>query len=119
MDSNTRRYTYSGSIKISRDDMKLLRAGRKRCTIRLGLATVATPEIKMSDGRTSVFVRIVRVDATRRLKELTDTDARDEGFSTREELLRDLRQYYPRATDNDQITVIYFEPITDTPSLFT
>jgi hypothetical protein len=116
--NNARRYTYSGSIKISRDDMKLLKAGRKKCTIRLGLATVATPEIKMSDGRISVAVRIVKVDATRTLKELTDTDARDEGFSSREELLRDLRQYYPRATDSDPITVIYFEPLADTPSLF-
>ena len=118
MSSNVHRYTYTGTIKISRDDMKLLRSGRKRCTIRLGLATVATPEIKMSDGRTSILVRILKVDASRRLKELTDTDARDEGFSSREDLLRDLRQYYPRAADDDPITVIYFEPISNIPPLF-
>lgn len=118
MSDKIRRNTYSGSIKISRDDMKLLKAGRKKCTIRLGLATVATPEIQMYDGRTSVPVRILKVDASRKFAELTDEDARDEGFTSRDELIRDLRQYYPHASDTDPITVIYFEPISQVLSLF-
>src|SRR5271155_1962286 len=107
----TRQHTYSGKIKISRSDMALLRAGRKRCTIRMGRAAVATPEILMSDGRSSVCVRITKVDASRSFKEISLQDALDEGFASREELIRDLRQYYPRAGDDDPITVIYFEQI--------
>jgi hypothetical protein len=104
-----RRHTYTGTIRISRDDMRLLRANRKKCTVRLGIASVAGPEILMSDGRDSIPVRILRVDTSRCLAELTDDDARAEGFETREELLKDLSKYYPRAKSSDTVTVIYFE----------
>lgn len=105
-------------MKISRADMALLRAGRKRCTIRLGTASVATDEIVMTDGRNSVSVRILKIDSSRRFSDLTDQDAIDEGFRNKEELWKDLRQYYPRATDNDPVTVIHFQRLDDIPSLF-
>lgn len=113
-----RQYIYSEKIKISRSDMTLLRAGRKRCTIRLGKATVATSEILMTDGRKSVPVKILKVDNARCFKEISPQDAFDEGFDSREELIQDLRQYYPHTRDTDPITVIYFEPIGITPTLF-
>ncbi len=118
MTSSNRQFTYSGKIKISRDDMALLRAGRKKCAVRMGTASVASDEILMTDGRGHVPVRITKVDTSRRFGELTDQDARDEGFSAREELIRDLRHYYPRARDEDLVTVIYFEELGSSPSLF-
>jgi hypothetical protein len=72
----------------------------------------------MTDGRKSVPVRIVKIDNERCFKEITLQDAVDEGFHSREELIQDLRHYYPRMQDVDPITVIYFEPIGITPSLF-
>jgi hypothetical protein len=84
----------------------------------MGLAAVATPEILMSDGRTSVAVRILKVDAERRLKDLNDQDARNEGFETRAELIADLKRYYPTVTDEDRVTVIYFEPLNSESRLF-
>jgi hypothetical protein len=113
-----RKHTYSGIIKISRDDMRLLKANRKKCTVRLGTASVATPEITMSDGKDSVAIKIVRVDTSRRLDELTDDDAQAEGFETREQLLKDLSKYYPRAKPSDPVTVIYFEPVGAVPTCF-
>jgi hypothetical protein len=113
----SRKRTYSGAIKISRHDMRLLKANRKKCTVRLGTATVATPVILMSDGTDSVPVRIVRVDTSRNLSQLTDDDARAEGFETREQLLDDLSKYYPRAAPSDPVTVIYFEPVRGDPAL--
>jgi len=113
-----RSYSYTRMIKLSRGDMSLLRAGKKTCTIRLGDASVPVPEIEMSDGRTSVRVRITSVDNKRALGELTDDDARAEGFATREELLLDLRKYYPSVAAADQVTVISFQPITGTGTLF-
>jgi hypothetical protein len=109
--NSSRQYIYKGSIKISSEDMALLRAGQKRCTIRMGSASVASDTISMSDGRTSVPVRIVRVDNTRCFKDLTDQDALDEGLHSRDELELDLRKYYPRARGADPITVIYFESL--------
>ena len=110
-----RKHTYSGTIKISRDDMRLLKAHRKKCTVRLGTASVATPQILMSDGRDSVPIRIVRVDTSRCLAELTDDDAQAEGLETREQLLKDLNKYYPWAAPSDPVTVIYFEPLGPVP----
>jgi hypothetical protein len=113
-----RKHTYSRIIKISRDDMRLLKANRKKCTVRLGTASVATPEITMTDGKDSVAIRIVRVDTSRHLDELTDDDAQAEGFETREQLLKDLSKYYPRAKPSDPVTVIYFEPVEVVPTCF-
>ena len=113
-----RAFVYSKVIKISRGDMTLLRAGKKKCTIRMGNASVSTAEINVSDGRTSVPVRITDVDNRRTFGQLTDDDAKAEGFATRDELISDLRKYYPRASSSDQVTVIYFEPLTAEPSLF-
>ncbi len=106
----SRKYTYRGTIKISRDDMRLLKENRKTCTVRLGTASVDSPEILMSDGRESVPIRIVRIDTSRSLAELTDEDAHAEGFANRGELLSDLNKYYPGAAPSDPVTVIYFEP---------
>jgi len=114
----TRKYVYTDRIKISRSDMILLRSGRKRCTIRMGTAAVEMPDIIMTDGRQSVPVRILKVDNARCFKDITPQDAFDEGFGSREELIKDLKQYYPRSSDTDPITVIYFEPIGITRSLF-
>lgn len=98
--------------------MRLLKANRKKCTVRLGTASVATPEITMTDGKDSVAIRIVRVDTSRHLDELTDDDAQAEGFETREQLLKDLSKYYPRAKPSDPVTVIYFEPVEVVPTCF-
>jgi len=103
---------------VSRGDMALLRAGKKKCTIRIGNASVANPQINVSDGRTSVLVRITDVDNSRTFEQLTDEDAHNEGFSTRDELISDLRKYYPRAKPTDPVTVIRFELAQQAPSLF-
>jgi|HubBroStandDraft_6_1064221.scaffolds.fasta_scaffold09771_2 hypothetical protein len=114
----TKSYVYSKMIKISRGDMSLLRAGKKSCTVRLGNASVGAPEIEMSDGRTSVRVLITKVDNSRTFEELTDSDAMAEGFCSREELLLDLRKYYPRVSAKDQVTVISFQLVAQTDTLF-
>ena len=118
MQAPERRFVYTNVIKVSRGDMALLRTGKKKCTIRMGNASVANPQIKMSDGRISVLVRITDIDNRRTFEQLTDKDAHDEGFSTRDELMSDLRRYYPRAKPSDPVTVIRFELAEQARSLF-
>jgi hypothetical protein len=118
MASSVRTIVYTERIKISPSDMRLFLAGRKKCTVRLGVARVAKPEMFLSDGRKNVPVRIIKVDSSRCFRDLTDQDALDEGFSKREELLADLRHYYPRSRDEDRVTVIHFEPVNPQPTLF-
>ena len=115
---NNRQYTYRVKIRISRDGMALLRAGQKKCTVQMGTVSVASDEILMTDGISQMAVRITKIDSNRRFRELTDQDARDEGFSTREELMKDLKHYYPRARDEHPVTLIYFEKLEESPSLF-
>ncbi len=104
-------FVYSKRMRISSADMNLLHEGRKRCTIRLGSASVKGDRIMMSDGRQEVEVRIVQVDNNRRFGDLGDEDARNEGFGNRQELVADLRRFYPRAADEDPVTIIYFEKL--------
>src|ERR1035437_6936067 len=116
MPSDKPKFVYSKVIKISRDDMRLLRAGKKKCTVRVGNASVAGPEIIMSDGRSSARIRILSVDNNRTFSQLTLQDALAEGFASRDELEKDLRRYYPRVQPSDPITVIYFESVHDQPT---
>ena len=98
--------------------MQLARAGRKICTIRLGIASVAEAKITLTDGRRSLAARVLRVDNDLQLQDLTDQHAHDEGFKDRAELLEDLRKYYPKAEPEDRVTVIYFELLDQNLSLF-
>jgi hypothetical protein len=106
-----REFTYKGRIKVSPDDLKLAILGRKRCTIRLGKIGVAGEHIALTDGKATLPVRITGVDASRTFVELDDQDARDEGFTTRAELVADLKQYYRAIDDRQPITVIYFDRV--------
>jgi hypothetical protein len=111
-------HVYRKSIKISREDMTWLQSGRKKCTIRMGNASVDGTEIQITDGRTSVPVRIVKVEHGKCFRDLGENEARDEGFDTCAELITDLKKYYPRADASDPVTIIYFEPLNSTLSLF-
>jgi len=106
-----RQFVYRNRIKISREDMALLRAGRKKCTIRLGRNSVASAQIMVTDGANSVPVRIINVESDRCVKDLTDREALAEGFQTRDELIKDLEKYYRRLDPEQPITIIYFEPV--------
>jgi len=115
---NFRQYTVRGTMKISRDDMTLLRANRKKCTVRRGTISVEGEELQMTDGRATEKVRILKVDNSKRFIDLSDAEAIEEGFRDKAELLADLRRFYPRIADEESVTVIYFERIEVTRSLF-
>jgi hypothetical protein len=53
----------------------------------------------------------VRKTAVKRLDELTEEDARTDGFDTREALLAALRSFYPSITPSDQVSIVYFERV--------
>lgn len=116
--SSSKHYIYREKIKISRADMKWLRSGKKKCTIRMGMASVDGDRIHVTDGTHSVLVRILRVINDKRFGDLGEGEAQDEGFGSRDELIADLKKYYPRAVETDLVTIIYFEPLDLTLSLF-
>jgi hypothetical protein len=84
-----------------------LLSGRKRCTIRLGHSTVASENITMTDGKTSVRVKITGIENGKCFGDLSDSEAQAEEFAWAKELIDDLRKYYPRAAATDPVTIIY------------
>jgi hypothetical protein len=108
-----RRFTYKGQIKISPSDMSLLQDGRKKCTIRLGIIEVQGTNLLMTDGKQRVMVRVSEVDNHRVYRELTEQDAVDEGFSSLDDLRKDLAKYYGKIDAEQPVTVIRFSIAND------
>ena len=107
----TRRFTYKRRIKVSANDLKLAKEGKKICTIRLGTLDVDGDIVDLSDGREALKVRIVSVETDKCFRDLADEHARGEGFSSVEELQNDLRMYYGNVEGAQPITIITFDPI--------
>ena len=85
--------------------------GRKRTTIRLGIVKPKYNEIIIHGGGKPVAkARITRV-VYKKVSELTDRDARLDGFRNKGELLDELKKHYPGLREDDTITIIEFEVI--------
>lgn len=109
MGIRNRRFTYKGQIKISPSDMSLLKEGKKKCTVRIGIIDVSGTDLLMTDGNQRVKIRVSEVDNHRVYRELRSQDAIDEGFSSLEELQKDLSKYYGKIDPEQPITVIRFD----------
>ena len=82
--------------------------GTKRATIRPGRVAIKSKEFYIHAGGRIVAKAVVEKIFYKRVKELTDGDAKLDGFNTREELLRELKKYYPFLKENDYVTIIKF-----------
>jgi hypothetical protein len=116
--STSRTYKLSQRLKLSRSDMTLFTQGRKRCTIRLGTVSSGDDTITVTDGRRELKARVLRVESGLPFGKLTNDHALDEGFSSLDELIADLRHYYPSARSDDVVTIIYIEPLHQPHTLF-
>lgn len=91
--------------------------GRKKATIRKGLVKVKYEELIVHGaGRPVAKVR-VRDVIYKRLSELTDDDAKLDGFKSKEELLRELERTYGRLRPDDVVTIIIFDVVQDLTKL--
>jgi hypothetical protein len=108
MTIRSRMFTYQGTIRVSRSDLRLVREGRKTCTIRLGTASVASEIVTLTDGRDGIQVRILGVDASRVFDQISQIDAEAEGFDSLPQLHEDLRTYYGDVDPSQPVTVINF-----------
>ncbi len=97
-------------IMLRGDYAKLILDGRKRATVRLGRVIPKYRDVIIhSSGRPLCKVRIVRV-THKKVSELTDEDALKDGFSSRRELLKELKKVYGRRLSGDEeVTIIEFE----------
>ncbi len=89
----------------------LILSGRKTATIRLGVVKPKYEEMIVHGGGKPVAkIRVKRV-VVKRVSELTDEDARLDGFETRDQLLDELRRHYGNLSENDRVTIIEFEVV--------
>jgi len=93
-------------------------SGRKRATIRLGRVEVKYSELIVhGGGRPVAKVRVERVQY-KRVSELTDEDARKDGFKNVAELLKALEKVYGRRIKPEEVvTVIEFRVVQDLSKL--
>jgi len=83
--------------------------GEKRATIRKGIVKPKYSEITIhAGGKPVAKAKIARV-YFKRLHELSDYEAKLEGYTSREELIEELRRVYKDIRDDDYVTIIEFE----------
>ncbi len=102
--------TYLGRhLMLKKKWGELLLEGRKRATIRLGVVRPKYEELIVhSGGRPIAKVRVKSV-RVKRVRDLSDEDARLDGFTSLEELLQALREAYGRVSPDDPVTIIELE----------
>ncbi len=88
--------------------------GEKKSTIRLKrkkMAKFSKGEIVLiNSGGKIVAKALIKDCKVKKVSELTDEDAKKDGFANKEELLRALKRHYrKRLTDDAEVTIIEFE----------
>ncbi|MFN3268139.1 MAG: ASCH domain-containing protein [Zestosphaera sp.] len=84
--------------------------GRKTSTIRLRSSVRKGDVVDVRVGNVHVGRAIIEDVITKKISELTDEDARDDGFKSKEDLLNELRKIYgkQRIRDDTEIKLIKF-----------
>ncbi len=90
----------------------LILKGKKTTTIRLGRVVPRYDEIIIHGGGRPIAKAKIKNVIVKKVRELTEEDARKDGYESIEELLRDLENVYGRPISGDDIvTIIEFEVI--------
>ncbi|MEX0567579.1 MAG: ASCH domain-containing protein [Candidatus Njordarchaeota archaeon] len=82
--------------------------GNKVTTIRRGRIKVLSRDILIHAGG-KIIARAKVVDVkTKKLRELTDDDARLDGFKNKDDLKKELKKIYPNIKEHERVTIIKF-----------
>ena len=97
-------------ITIKGRFIDLILEGRKTTTIRLGRVIPLNDELYIqSGGRIVAKIKVKHVEF-KKIKDLTDEDARRDGFRSLRELIKNLKNVYQmRVSPDDIVTIIEFE----------
>ena len=98
------------SINFDEEYVNLILSGRKKSTVRKGIKSYETGKIVYLKASSRPFAKArITKAVVKRVGELSDEDARMDGFENREELLEALKKIYGRISDSDIVTVVRFE----------
>jgi hypothetical protein len=95
-------------INFSKEYVKPILEGRKKTTIRKGLKRYSASVQLVVDAETFAKARVKKV-VVKRVKELTEEDAINDGFKNLDELMTALRKIYGDLKANEFVTILHFE----------
>lgn len=103
-----RRYT-ADHLKLVDKFHDLVSEGKKTSTIRLGFVFINNESLTLTFvQKPELTIKILKIDYSKCLKDITDSDAVKDGFENSESLKNELLKFYPNITDDSQVTIFYF-----------
>ncbi len=98
-------------LMLKKEYADKLLSGEKKTTIRLGIVNVKYSEVIIHSGGRPVAKARITFRNIKKVGELTDEDARLDGFPDKRTLVRELKRVYGRVTPDDYVTIIGLEVI--------
>lgn len=99
-------------LNFKKEYLERVLEGGKVTTIRRGIVTPSHDRVYLTcNGKALGEARISSLRFVR-LRDLTDIDAKRDGFENKDELLKALRQIYPDISQEDWVTIITLEDVT-------
>ncbi|RLI30216.1 MAG: hypothetical protein DRO46_01005 [Candidatus Hecatellales archaeon] len=96
-------------LNFSKEYKQKILSGEKRSTIRLRTSLKLGEIVEVNVGGEKIgTAQIVKVER-KRLEQLTDNDARQDGFRNVKELLRALRKHYGKLPRNAEVYILGFK----------
>ena len=106
-----KRFWLGKHLMLKRRFVDKILSGEKATTIRLGKVGIRSREFYIHAGGRIVARAVVEGIAYKRVKELTDEDAKADGFSSVLELKEELKRFYPNIKEHDWVTIIRFRVV--------
>jgi len=99
-------------IMFSKEYEKKLRKGSKTSTVRLGKRKFSVGEVVelVVNNKPIAKAMVTRVEYLK-VKDLTDEQAKKDGFTSRNKLLKALKKHYPKIKDDSVVALIEFKKI--------
>lgn len=97
-------------LNFSEDFTEKIRRGEKRATLRLGIKDYRHGErVIVRCGDREIGVAIIKDVRFKKFGEISEEDAKIDGFESREELRSALEKFYGKFEDEQMFTQIIFE----------
>lgn len=99
-------------LPLHSDYVPLVRAGKKRATVRKGIRRIESTLADLVAGADRLRVLITDLDV-KPYEALSTIDAQRDGFETLADLQSALHRFYPDIRQSDLVTIIGFRPLLD------
>jgi len=100
-------------INFDPEFVPLIVAGNKRTTIRKGIKSYPVGKVVelTAESKQFAMARVKKV-VVKRVSELSEEDAKIDGFESKERLLKALRKIYGEINESEFVTIVHFEVIS-------